>query len=100
MKYFYFNKIKINLNLEPQTAPSGRQFVLSGCISDLKNSNYKFNYYTYIFKYLDKVKFAPDHKATTECASRHSSRQTSDLASDLHLTCFSVDFRLGFQPKF
>ena len=66
MKYFYFNKIKINLNLEPQTAPSGRQFVLSGCVSDLKNSNYKFNYYTYIFKYLDKVKFAPDHKATTE----------------------------------
>jgi hypothetical protein len=66
MKYFYFNKIKINLNLEIQTAPSGRQFVLSGCVSDLKNSNYKFSYYTYIFKYLDKVKFYADHKETTE----------------------------------
>jgi hypothetical protein len=66
MKYFYFNKTKIILNLQAQTAPSGRQFVLSGCISDLKNSNYKFNYYTYIFKYLDKVKFDPEHKATTE----------------------------------
>jgi hypothetical protein len=66
MKYFYFNKIKINLNLQPQTGPSGRQFVLSGCISDLKNSNYRFNYYTYIFKYLDKVKFEIDHKETFE----------------------------------
>ena len=66
MKHFYFNKIKINLNLENQTAPSGRQFVLSGCVSDLKNSNYKFSYYTYIFKYLDKVKFEPEHKETTE----------------------------------
>jgi len=66
MKYFYFNKTKINLNLETQTAPSGRKFVLSGCISDLKNSNYRFNYYTYIFKYLDKVKFDPEHKGTTE----------------------------------
>jgi hypothetical protein len=66
MNYFYFNKIKINLNLQPQIAPSGRGFVLSGCVSDLKNSNYKFNYYTYIFKYLDKVKFDSEHKETTE----------------------------------
>jgi hypothetical protein len=66
MNYFFYNKIKININLLIQTAPSNRQFMLSGCVNDLTKSNYKFNYYTYIFKYLDKVKFEPDHKEIFE----------------------------------
>ena len=60
MNYFYFKEIKINLNLQHQTAPSGREFVLIGCVNDLQKSNYKFSYYTYIFKYLDKSKMIND----------------------------------------
>ena len=56
MKYFFYKEIKINLSLQLQTAPSGRHFKLIGCINDLQKSNYKFSYYTYIFKYLDKSK--------------------------------------------
>jgi hypothetical protein len=60
MKYFEYQNQRINLNLQPQTAPSGRKFILTGCQTDLQKTNYKFYYCWYHFKYLEKTKFLND----------------------------------------
>jgi hypothetical protein len=58
MKYFYFQENKINLSpLITQTAPSGRKFILTGCRTDVQNTNHKFYYNWYFFKYLEKTEF-------------------------------------------
>ena len=59
MKQITLNKIKLNLNFEPQISPSGRPIRLSGICKNLQvpekyiNKVYK-NHWIYTFRYLDE----------------------------------------------
>lgn len=59
MNAIFLNKIKLNLNFEPQLSPSGRPIRLSAISKNLKvpekyvNGSFK-NHWIYTFRYLDK----------------------------------------------
>ncbi len=59
MKQISLNKIKLNLDFEPQLSPSGRPIRLSGIGKNLQvpekyiNKGYK-NHWIYTFRYLDE----------------------------------------------
>ena len=59
MRQITLNKIKLNLNFEPQTSPSRRPIRLSGIGKNLQvpekyiNKAYK-NHWIYTFRYLDE----------------------------------------------
>lgn len=59
MNAIFLNKIKLNLNFETQTSPSGRPIRLSAISKNLQvpqkyiNGSYK-HHWIYTFRYLDK----------------------------------------------
>ncbi len=59
MKQIFLNKLKLNLDFNPQTSPSGRLIRLSGIGKNLQvpekyiNKGYK-NHWIYTFRYLDE----------------------------------------------
>jgi hypothetical protein len=59
MKQIFLNKLKLNLDFNPQTSPSGRPIRLSGIGKNLQvsekyiNKGYK-NHWIYTFRYLDE----------------------------------------------